>query len=180
MHAGKIRNVSATTTFLCVYSIAVAAVEKGHAFSFFGRGAAAANHFLVGCAAAAGGACAAYNISTVAEVPATVPSFYVSVIYTAMPRTSVAAVVLGCFYFCPLDCDASIMVVDCAAIETRCMLEKYIKYFSPSPLLLLSFASIPLLLLLLRGDVHFLFWMEVLLLLIFFLIGCAAAGACAA
>ena len=31
--------------FLCVYSVAVAAVEKGYAFLFFGRGAAAANHF---------------------------------------------------------------------------------------------------------------------------------------
>ena len=40
-------SVSATTinTSLCVYSIAVAAVEKGYAFLFFGRGAAAANHF---------------------------------------------------------------------------------------------------------------------------------------
>ena len=57
------------------------------------------------------------------EVPATVSSFYVSVVYTAMVRTSVAAVVLGCFYFCALDCDASIMVVDCAAVETACMLE---------------------------------------------------------
>ena len=56
-----------------------------------------------------------------------------------MLRTSIAAVVLGCFYFCPL---ASVMVVDCAAVETGCMLEKYTKYFSPSPLLLLSFASI--------------------------------------
>ena len=63
------------------------------------------------------------------EVPATVSSFYVSVIYTAMLRTSIAAVVLGCFYFCPLDCDASVMVVDCAAVETGCMLEKYIKVF---------------------------------------------------
>ena len=41
------------------------------------------------------------------EVPATVSSFYVSVLYTAMFRTSIAAVVLGCFYLCPLDCDAS-------------------------------------------------------------------------
>ena len=72
------------------------------------------------------------------EVPATVSSFYVSVLYTAMLRTSIAAVVLGCFYFCPLDCDASVMVVDCAAVETGCMLEKYVT----SPLLLLSFASI--------------------------------------
>ena len=35
-----------------------------------------------------------------------------------------------CFFllrFCPLDCDASVMVVDCAAVETGCMLEKYIK-----------------------------------------------------
>ena len=31
--------------FLCVYAIAVAVVEKGYAFLFFGRGAAAANHF---------------------------------------------------------------------------------------------------------------------------------------
>ena len=42
-------SVSATiiNTFLCVYSIAVAAVEKGYAFLFFGGGAAAAaaNHF---------------------------------------------------------------------------------------------------------------------------------------
>ena len=41
--------------------------------------------------------------------------------------TSIAAVVLGCFYFCPLDCDASVMVVDCAAVETGCMLAKEIK-----------------------------------------------------
>ena len=60
------------------------------------------------------------------EVPATVSSFYVSVLYTAMLRTSIAAVVLGCFYFCPLDCDGSVMVVDSAAVETGCMLEKYI------------------------------------------------------
>ena len=31
--------------FLCVYSIAVAAVEKEYAFLFFGRGAASTNHF---------------------------------------------------------------------------------------------------------------------------------------
>ena len=41
-----------------------------------------------------------------------------------MLGTSIAAVVLGCFYFCPLDCDASVMAVDCAAVETGCMLEK--------------------------------------------------------
>ena len=105
-------------------------------------------------------------------------------LYTAMLQTSIAAVVLGCFYFCPLDCDTSVMVVDCAAVETGRMLEKYKKYFSPSPLLLLSFASILLLLLLLRRDTHFCFLVEVLLLLIIFLVGCAAAaaggGACAA
>ena len=56
------------------------------------------------------------------EVPATVSSFYVSVLYTAMLRTSTAAVVLDCFSFCPLDCDASVMVVDCTAVETGCML----------------------------------------------------------
>ena len=42
-----------------------------------------------------------------------------------MLRTSIAVVVLGCFYFGPLDCNASVMVVDCAAVETGCMLEKY-------------------------------------------------------
>ena len=102
------------------------------------------------------------------EVPATASSFYVSVLYTAMLRTSIAAVVLGCFYLCPLDCDASVTVVDCAAVETGRMPEKYMKYFSPSPLLLLSFVSILLLLLLLRRDRHFCFLVEVLLLLIIF------------
>ena len=61
------------------------------------------------------------------ELPATVSSFYVSVLYTAMPRTSIAVVVLGCFYFCPSGCDALVTVVDCAAVEAGCMLEKYIK-----------------------------------------------------
>ena len=59
-------------------------------------------------------------------MPATVSSFYVPVLCTAMLRTSIAAVVLGCFYFCPLECNALVMVVDCAAVETGCMLEKYI------------------------------------------------------
>ena len=59
------------------------------------------------------------------EVPATVSSFYVSVPYTAMLGTSVDAVILGCFLFCPLHCDNPVMVVDCAAVETGCMLEKY-------------------------------------------------------
>ena len=60
------------------------------------------------------------------EVSATtVSSFYVSVLYTAMLRTSIAAVVLGCFYFCPLYCDIPVMVVNCAAVETGRMLEKY-------------------------------------------------------
>ena len=110
------------------------------------------------------------------EVPATVSSFYVSVLYTAMLRTSIAAVVLGCFYFCPLDCDASVMVVDCAAVETGCMLEKYVT----SPLLLLSFASTAVAAV--GKGYEFSFLVEVLLLLlIIFLLGCAtAAGACAA
>ena len=41
-----------------------------------------------------------------------------------MLGTSIAAVVLGSFYFCPLDCYASVMVVNCAAVETGRMLEK--------------------------------------------------------
>ena len=114
------------------------------------------------------------------EVPATVSSFHVSVLYTAMLRTSITAVVPGCFYCCPLDCDNPVMVVYRAAVETGCMLEKYIKYFSPCPLLLSSFASILLLLQLLRRDMHFCFLIEVLLLLIIVLVGCAAAAAAAA
>ena len=43
-----------------------------------------------------------------------------------MLRASDAAVILGCFYFCPSDCDPSVKVVDCAAVETGCMLEKHI------------------------------------------------------
>ena len=90
--------------FLCVYSVAVVAVEKGYAFLFFGRGATAANHFLVGCADAAAGACAAYNISTEAERGTGYCFFLLRFcLYTAMLRTSIAAVVLGCFYFCLLD-----------------------------------------------------------------------------
>ena len=93
-----------------------------------------------------------------------------------MLRTSIAAVVLGCFYFCPFDCDASVMVVDCAAVETGCMLEKYVT----SPLLLLSFASTAVAAV--EKGYEFSFLVEVLLLLIIFLVGCAAAaaGACAA
>ena len=58
------------------------------------------------------------------EVPVTVSCFYVSIVYTAMLRTFIAAVVLGCFYLCPLDCDASVVVVDCAAVVTGYMLAK--------------------------------------------------------
>ena len=64
------------------------------------------------------------SVLTQREVPATISSFYVSVLYTAMLRTSIACVVLSCFYFCPLDCDIPVMAVDCAAVETGCMLEK--------------------------------------------------------
>ena len=41
-----------------------------------------------------------------------------------MLRTSIAAVVHGCFYFFSLDCEASVIVVDCAAVETGRMLDK--------------------------------------------------------
>ena len=101
-----------------------------------------------------------------------------------MLRTSIAAVVLGCFHLCPLDCDASVMVVECAAIETGCMLEKYKKaLFSVSAITnAVSVASNLLLLLLLRKDMYFYFLVQVLRVLIICLVGCAAAaaGACAA
>ena len=58
------------------------------------------------------------------EVPASLSSFDVSVLSTVMRGTSIATVVLDRFYSCPLDCDASVMVADCAAVETGCMLEK--------------------------------------------------------
>ena len=91
------------------------------------------------------------------EVPATVSSLYVSVLYTAMLRTPIAAVVLGCFYFCPLDGDASIMVVDCACVNTGCMPEKYIPPKGCN-----------------KVRVHFYFLVEVLLLLL--LLRAAAAA----
>ena len=71
-----------------------------------------------------------------------------------MYLTSIAAVV-GCFYFCPLDCDASAMAGDRAAVETGCMLEKYIKVATKY--------------------VHFNFLVEVLLLLLLLLRAAAAA-----
>ena len=89
------------------------------------------------------------------ELPATVSSFYISVLYTAMVRTSIAAVVLGNFYFCHLDCDASVIVVDGAAVEMGCLLEKYIKYYPPSPLVPFSFASVAAVE---KGHAYFVFW----------------------
>ena len=80
------------------------------------------------------------------ELPATVSSFHVSFLYTAMLRTSIAAVVLGCLYIRHLDCCAPVMVGDCAGVETGCI---------PNTV---SVASILLLLLLLRNDMHFIFW----------------------
>ena len=89
------------------------------------------------------------------EVPATDSFFYVSVLYTAMLRTSIAAVVLGSFYFSLLDCDASVIVVDGAAVEMGCLLEKYIKYYPPSPLVPFSFASVAAVE---KGHAYFVFW----------------------
>ena len=70
MHAGKIHkvffSVSATTIFLCIYSIAVAAVEKGY-FCFLIEVLLLLIIVLLGCAAAVTGACAADNISPEAE-----------------------------------------------------------------------------------------------------------------
>ena len=53
--------------FLCVYTIAVAAVEKGYAFCILVEVLLLLTIFLVGCADAAAGACAAYSISTEVE-----------------------------------------------------------------------------------------------------------------
>ena len=64
------------------------------------------------------------------EESVTVSSFYVSVLYTAMLGTSITAVVLGSLYFCLLDCENPVMVVDCAAVETGCMLETQVKVAS--------------------------------------------------
>ena len=90
MHAGKIHkvffSVSATTTFLCVCSIAVAAVVKGYASLFLVEMLLLLIIFLVGCAAAGAGAGAAYNIST--EQRGTGYCFFL-------------------LRFCPLHCDAS-------------------------------------------------------------------------
>ena len=83
--------------------------------------------FLLGFAAAA--ACAAYNISTEAE-----------------RGTGY------CFFllrFCPLECDASVIGVDCAAVETGCIPGEYIPAKGCNKI-----------------RAHFYFWVEVLLLLL--------------
>ena len=54
-------------------------------------------------------AAAAHSIRTEAEIDA---------------WESIVAVVLGCFYHCPLDCDAPVMAVDCAAVEDACWKNK--------------------------------------------------------
>ena len=115
------------------------------------------------------------------EVPATVSSFYVSVLYTTMLRRSIAAVVLGCFYFCPLDCDDSVMV-DCVAVETGCMLEKFMKYFFSVSATTTFLCVYSIAVAVVEKGYALLFSVEVLLLLFIFLVGCAAAdaGACAA
>ena len=96
---------------------------------FFGRGAAAAKSFflLAALLLLLVLVLLTTSVQNQREIPAIVSSFYVSVLYTPMLRTSIAAVVLGCFYFCPLDCNASVMVVNCAAVETGCKLEKYVQ-----------------------------------------------------
>ena len=107
---------------------------------FFGRGAAAAkSFFLLAALLLLLVLVLLTSVQNQREIPAIVSSFYVSDLYSAMLRTSIAAVVLGCFCFCPLHCDIPVMVVDCAAVEKGCMLEKYVIFFSPSPLLLLLF-----------------------------------------
>ena len=82
--------------------------------------------FPVGCADAAAGACAAYHITTEAERGTGYCFFLLRFCPLHCDASDVyAAVVLGCFYYCPLDCDIPVMVVDCAAVETGCILEKY-------------------------------------------------------
>ena len=81
--------------FLCVYSIAVAAVEKWYAFYFLVGVLRLLIIFLFGGAAAAAGACAADNISTKAERGAG---------YCIFPPR-----------FCPLHCDASDVYCCCCS-----------------------------------------------------------------
>ena len=85
--------------------------------------------FLFGWVAVVAGACAADNVSTEAERGAGYCFFPPRFCPLHCDSSEFAAVVLGCFDLCPLDCDASVIVVDCAAVETGCMLEKYIKLF---------------------------------------------------
>ena len=112
------------------------------------------------------------------EVPATDSSFYVSVFYTAMLRTSIAAVVLGCFCFCPLDCDASVMVVDCAAVETGKIHLVFSSVSATTTFLCVYSIGVAAV----EKGYAFLLLVGVLRLLITFLFSwaAAAAGACAA
>ena len=125
MHAGKIRklflSVSATTTAVSFASILLLLLllRRDMHFCILVEVLLLLIIILLGCAAADAGACAANNISTESERD----TGY-------------------CFFllrFCPLHCDIPVMVVDCAALETGCIPEKYVNFFSPSPLLLLLF-----------------------------------------
>ena len=75
--------------------------------------------FLVDCAAAAVGACAAYNIINEADRG----TGYCFFLLRFCPLHCDASDVYCCccswlLLFCPLDSDASVMVVDCAGVET--------------------------------------------------------------
>ena len=61
------------------------------------------------------------------EVPATVSSSYVAVLYTAIFGRLSLLLFLTASISVFLNCVASVMSVDCAAVETGCMLEKYIQ-----------------------------------------------------
>ena len=100
MLAGKIHkvlfSVSAITYAVSVaFSIAIATVEKGYAFFFLVGVLRPLIICLVGCAAAAAGVCAAYNITT-EEEKGTGYCFF-------LPR------------FCPLHCDASDVFCCCCS-----------------------------------------------------------------
>ena len=127
-------SVSATTTVSFASVLLLLLLRRDTHFYFLSEVVVLRIIFLAGCdAAAAAGACAAYNISTEAERG----TGYCFFLLRFCPLHCDASDVYCCF--CSwlllflsfnLDYNASVMVVDCAAVETRCIC---LLYTSPSP-----------------------------------------------
>ena len=141
--------------------------------------------FLVGCADAAAGACAAYNINTEACLLYTSTYYccksFPVMLHDVMVGGWIASYVFIFIFWSRCCCCCCYVLLPTTSVLKRREVPPTVSSFCVSATTTaVFFASILLLLLLLRRDMHFCFLVEVLLLLIIFLVGCAdaAAGAC--